>query len=257
MCEECGCGNPSDTHTHDHGDGEHHHHHGGNHDHQHEKRRVALNVDVLEKNNRYARENRELFKKHGLFVVNLISSPGSGKTLLLERLAAVFGESMAVIEGDVQTRRDAERVIRAGSRAYQIETGGACHLDAHSVAHAVDHLDLTGVKLLVIENVGNLVCPATYDLGEHMKIGILSLPEGDDKVLKYPALFSRIGALVISKTDLAPYLEFDVQKAVNECRSLNREFRTIKVSAKTGDGVKELAELLKEGMARVGMQMAP
>lgn len=243
MCEECGCGTVGHSHdTHD------HHHEGDKqtHDHRHSHKKVDLNVDILHKNNRYAEENRAFFADKGLFVVNLISSPGSGKTSLLEQLASVLGSEMAVIEGDIQTRRDAQRVIRAGSRAHQIETGGACHLDAHSIAHAIDHIDLHGVKLLVIENVGNLVCPSTYDLGEDLKIGILSLPEGDDKVLKYPALFSRIGALIINKIDLAPYLDFDMQKAINECRSLNRTFQTFKVSSKTAEGMDGLIAFLRE-----------
>lgn len=250
MCEECGCGEPSVEHTHP---DDHHHEHGHSHgdssDHghshgDHATRQIAVGRDVMEKNDGYARENRAYFSHRKILALNLISSPGSGKTSLLEAMAKIFGPKMAVIEGDIQTSRDAERVIRAGSRARQIETHGACHLDAHGVGHALDDLDLEGCEILVIENVGNLVCPATYDLGEHLKIAILSLPEGDDKVLKYPAVFSRIGALVISKIDLAPHLEFDVDKAVNECRSLNRLFVTYKLSAKTGEGVKAFCDYL-------------
>jgi hydrogenase nickel incorporation protein HypB len=208
--------------------------------------RQEIGVDILKRNNALAAQNRGLFEQRGLYVVNLIGSPGSGKTAVVESLAAQFGDSMAVIEGDIQTRRDAERVIRAGSRAWQIETNGACHLDAHSIAHAIENLDTKGCKLLVIENVGNLVCPAAYDLGEHEKIALLSLPEGDDKVLKYPSLFHRIGVLLINKIDLAPYLEFDIQKALNECRSLNRTFVSFQVSAKTGQGMDALYAYLRQ-----------
>ena len=238
MCEECGCGEPAAPHTHD-SDG---HTHGAmGHHHTH---RIDINKDVMEKNNEIARGNRAFFEAQGLYAVNLISSPGSGKTALLEAMAGVFGGKLAVIEGDIQTSRDSERVIRAGSRAAQIETGGACHLDAHGVSHALEDLDLKGCEILVIENVGNLVCPAAYDLGEHLKVAILSLPEGDDKVLKYPAIFSRIGALIIGKVDLAPHMEFDVRKAVNECKSLNRKFETFEISAKTGKGVKDYCDFL-------------
>jgi hydrogenase nickel incorporation protein HypB len=205
---------------------------------------VAIGMDVFARNNAYAEKNREYLNSRGVFAINLISSPGSGKTTLLEALARHYGPAMAVIEGDIQTSRDADRVNRCGSPARQIETNGACHLDAHAVLHALDHLDLSGCRLLVIENVGNLVCPAAYDLGEHEKMAILSLPEGDDKVLKYPSLFSRIQALVINKIDLKPYLDFQVETAVSECRSLNGTFETFELSAKTGEGMDLLIDYI-------------
>jgi hydrogenase nickel incorporation protein HypB len=231
MCEEFG--KPSKTQrTHQRGD------------HTHKSIPVAQNI--IDKNDAYAQRNRALFKEKELYAVNIISSPGSGKTAVIEALARHFGVGMAVVEGDIQTRRDSERVIRAGSRAYQIETGGACHLSSRAVTHALEHLELSDIKLLVIENVGNLVCPSTYNLGENEKIAILSLPEGDDKILKYPALFSRIQALVINKIDLRPYLDFDTDKAVSECRSLNRSFSTFEVSAKTGEGIERLVDYLEK-----------
>jgi hydrogenase nickel incorporation protein HypB len=249
MCEECGCSEPMGEHGHPAsrenataGLHEHSHSHGGAHTHAHKT--IELGTSVMARNDTFAAQNRAFFAAKGVYAVNLISSPGAGKTTLVEALARRFGQRMAVIEGDIQTSRDAERVIRAGSRAHQIQTGGACHLDAHSVAHAAEHLDLDQVKLLVIENVGNLVCPSTYDLGEHEKIAILSTPEGDDKVLKYPALFHRIGVLLINKVDLAPHLDFDTKKAVNECRSLNRSFEWFGVSAKTGEGMEPVFEYL-------------
>jgi hydrogenase nickel incorporation protein HypB len=198
---------------------------------------IDLAASIMEHNNHFAAKNRQFFAEKSVYVINLISSPGAGKTTLVEAMARRYGHKMAVVEGDIQTSRDAERVIKAGCGAYQIETGGACHLDAHSVGHALENIDFNGVKFLVIENVGNLVCPSTYDLGEHCKIAILSTPEGDDKILKYPALFHRIGVLLINKIDLAPYMDFDVDKAVHECRSLNASFQWFKLSAKTGDGL--------------------
>lgn len=236
MCDTCGCASPSDKH---------HHHHDHDHDHSHDHQQISIAESVMAKNDRFAQKNRALFDERGLFVVNIISSPGSGKTTVLEALARHFGPRMAVIEGDIQTSRDADRVTAAGSPAHQIETNGACHLDAHSVGHAVEHLNLEGVKLLVIENVGNLVCPSTYDLGEHEKIAILSLPEGDDKVLKYPALFTRVKTLLVNKIDLQPYLDFDVNRAVEECRSLNPDVTAYSISAKSGEGMPELLEYLE------------
>ncbi|MBD3321242.1 MAG: hydrogenase nickel incorporation protein HypB [Chitinivibrionales bacterium] len=237
MCDACGCSDISQAHNHD---------HAHTHSHDHHQRQIELGTDVLKKNNELAAQNRAFFDRKGLFVLNLISSPGAGKTSVIESLAAHFGDTLAVIEGDLQTRRDAERVIRAGSRAYQIETHGACHLDAHSIAHAAEHLDFDGCRILCIENVGNLVCPAGYELGEHEKAAILSIPEGDDKILKYPALFHRITMLLINKIDLAPHIEFDTQKAINECKSLNRAFTTFPVSAKTGEGMDKFFDYLSQ-----------
>lgn len=236
MCEECGCTSPETGHSHNH-----------NHKHTHDHgTKIDINTSVMEKNNVYARQNRRFFEEKNIFAINIISSPGSGKTSLIQTMAKEFTDAMGVIVGDLKTHRDAERIIGSGSLAYQIETGGACHLDAHSISHALQHLDLTGIKLLVIENVGNLVCPATYDLGENLKIAILSTPEGDDKVLKYPSVFSRISTLLINKIDLLEHLDFNVDKAVNECRSLNRNFDLFKVSAKSGEGMKEFFGYLRD-----------
>ena len=207
---------------------------------------MPINVSVLKINDEFAARNRQFFSDYGLLAINLISSPGSGKTTLLQQMAARLGKSMAVVVGDIQTRRDADRILGSGSGAFQIETGGACHLDAHSVGHALQEMEFGGVELCVIENVGNLVCPAAYDLGEAMKIAILSTPEGDDKVLKYPAIFSRISVLLINKMDIADRLDFDVEKVTRECRSLNVHCDIFKIAAKTGLGVDALCEYLKE-----------
>ena len=238
MCDICGCSEPAPS--------PHAHAHTHTHQHTHNLQQIPVGESVMARNDRFALMNRERLAAQGVFVVNLISSPGSGKTALLEALARHFGKRMAVIEGDVKTSRDADRVTGAGSQAIQIETDGACHLDAHSVGHALDQLDFKGVQLLVIENVGNLVCPSTYDLGEHEKMAILSLPEGDDKVFKYPALFHRVKTLLINKVDLLPYLEFDIEKAIAECRSLNPEVNALQVSATRGDGMDGLFSYIEE-----------
>lgn len=210
-------------------------------------RTVPIEQPVLAKNDRIAAANRARFAELGCLVVNLISSPGSGKTTLLEALAKWFGQALAVIEGDLQTSRDAQRVARHGVRVHQIETGGACHLDAGAVCGALDALSLapSSCRLLVIENVGNLVCPSSYDLGEHLKMALLSVPEGDDKVLKYPTIFRRVGALVVSKIDLLPHLDFDADRVEAECRSLNAEFDSFRLSARTGEGVDALCAYLE------------
>jgi len=200
----------------------------------------------MTKNDDIAAENRRAFGLNGILAFNIISSPGAGKTTLLEALAARLGPEMAVIEGDVKTRRDADRIIRAGCRAVQIETGGSCHLDAAAVKEAFSSLDKKKpFRYLAIENVGNLICPSAYDLGEHIRVGMLSLPEGDDKVLKYPSLFSRIDVLLLTKTDLLPHMEFDMDRVENECRSLNSGVRTFRVSARTGEGMADLCGFLK------------
>lgn len=210
------------------------------------KQTVDISTPVMSKNDRYAAANKELLSGKGIFTINLISSPGAGKTSLLEAMARFFGSRMAVIEGDVQTSRDAERIRKAGCQAYQIETGGSCHLDAEAVSHALGHMDLDPdeLDLLAIENVGNLICPSGYDLGENLKTGLLSVPEGDDKILKYPSLFSRISILVINKMDLLPHLNFDVNRTIEECKSLNPDVQVFTVSAKTGEGIEEFCESL-------------
>lgn len=212
-----------------------------------ERKSVQVLSPVMAKNNEIAAENRRALEALGVFAVNIIGSPGCGKTTLLEAMAGRFGRTMAVIEGDVQTRRDAERVERAGCIAHQIETQGACHLDARAISKALDQLDIEAetCRILVIENVGNLICPSGYALGEHLKIGVLSTPEGDDKILKYPSLFSRIDVLVINKVDLLPHLDFDVERVKEETRSLKPDARAFELSARTGAGVDAFCEFLR------------
>lgn len=193
--------------------------------------------NVLEANEKLAQVVRERVK--GILTLNLISSPGAGKTTLLERtLTDLSGEfKMAVIEGDLQTDNDARRVAATGVQAVQIDTDGGCHLDSRLVLQAMDHLDMDGLDILFIENVGNLVCPTEFDLGEDAKVGILSVTEGDDKPEKYPLLFNLARALVLNKVDLLPYVNFDVERAVTFARRLNRDLPVFEVSCTKNQGL--------------------
>ena len=206
--------------------------------------KIDINTSLKEKNDRIAAENRELFRKKGLRVFNLIGSPGCGKTALLEATAEVLKDRLAVIEGDVKTTQDADRITRAGAQAVQIQTGGACHLNAEMVQKALGGLGLDGVSVLVIENVGNLVCPSTFDLGETVKVAVVSLPEGDEKPSKYPALFTRAGLVVINKIDLKPVMDFNIGRVKSDCRKLKADVEIIELSAKTREGVGEWIQFL-------------
>lgn len=211
-------------------------------------KRVKVKSPVMKRNDEAAERNRRIFDRSGLLCLNVMSSPGAGKTTLLERLAEKLGDRLAVIEGDVQTRRDAERIEKAGAFAYQIETGGSCHLDAYAVGKALEEMKpfRESWKFLIIENVGNLICPSGFYLGEHLTAGMLSLPEGDDKVLKYPGLFSKIDLMLLNKIDLEEHLDFDPDRAETECRSLNPGVLTFRLSARTGKGIDELISFLEQ-----------
>ena len=204
--------------------------------------------NVLEANEKMAGVVRERVK--GILTLNLISSPGAGKTTLLERTLTDLGKEfkMAVIEGDLQTDNDARRVAATGVQAVQIDTEGGCHLDSNLILNALDNLDLTGVDILFIENVGNLVCPTEFDLGEDSKVGILSVTEGDDKPEKYPLLFNLAKAMVLNKTDLLPYVQFDVEKASRHARALNKDLPIFQVSATKGDGLEAWYGWLREAV---------
>lgn len=191
---------------------------------------IPISANIQDKNNSIASKTRELCARLGIRVVNMISSPGSGKTSLLVAMAKQLGQRLAVITGDIQTTIDADRIAAGGARAIQIETGGSCHLTADMVHSALLELDLSGVELLVIENIGNLVCPSTLDLGEQLKIALLSVAEGDEKPIKYPALFVRAAAVVFTKIDLAPYVNFDFDRATRDIRSLNSSVKIFSVS---------------------------
>jgi len=196
---------------------------------------------ILKRNSEVAEENRRLFDAHGVFAVSLASSPGSGKTSLLEKILALLrGEvRVGVIEGDVQTDRDAQRIESLGVPVVQVVTNGTCHLDAQMVQGAVSHLEIGKVELLFIENVGNLVCPASYDLGEHLRVVLSSTAEGEDKPLKYPAMFRRSQALVLNKVDLLPYLAYDIAEARILALRVNPSLEIFETSCTTGVGIPE------------------
>ena len=200
---------------------------------------VQIEQDILGKNNQYAAANRALFAQRGILALNLVSSPGSGKTTLLCRTIddQKAHHGIVVIEGDQQTVNDAERIRATGVPALQINTGKGCHLDAHMVGHGVEHLTPADNSLLFIENVGNLVCPAAFDLGEAHKVAILSVTEGEDKPLKYPDMFHAADLLLLNKIDLLPYLDFDVQQCIDNARLVNPGIEILQLSATTGQGM--------------------
>lgn len=237
MCIDCGCaGTDSDGGVTI--DGHVHHTHA--HDpHISDSRKLRIEVDILAKNNGYAAQNRSFFAGRGILALNLVSSPGSGKTTLLTRTLTDLKAShaLAVIEGDQQTANDAERIRATGVKAVQINTGKGCHLDAHMVGHAVEKLELSDNSLLFIENVGNLVCPAEFDLGEAHKVAILSVTEGEDKPIKYPDMFHAADVMILNKIDLLPYLSFDVERCIDYARQVNPRIDIIRLSATTGEGL--------------------
>jgi len=268
MCMVCGCtttaiaGDGEPAHSHD-------HFHAHNHDHVHphtqprdhdydigtidfskglagvkipglsQARTIRIERDILSKNNAFADANRTRLRAASVFALNFVSSPGSGKTSLLVRTINDLKDrwSIAVIEGDQQTSRDAERIRATGAPAVQVNTGKGCHLDAHMVGHALDHLSLAPGGLLFIENVGNLVCPAAFDLGEAHKVVVLSVTEGEDKPLKYPDMFAAADLMLLNKSDLLPHLEFDVDACLAAATRVNPRIRILTVSARTGEGL--------------------
>jgi hydrogenase nickel incorporation protein HypB len=212
---------------------------------------VTIERKVLEKNDALAAQNRARFRQHGVFVFNLVSSPGSGKTSLLERtLAALKGQlRFGIIEGDVQTDLDAQRVGKYGVPVVQIVTNGACHLEAQLVADAAARLNVAELDVVVIENVGNLVCPAGYDLGEALKVVVLSTTEGDDKPLKYPAMFRNASVLVVNKVDLLPYVPCDVDALVRNAHQVNPRLSVFQTSCTTGAGIAEWCDWVRRQAA--------
>jgi hydrogenase nickel incorporation protein HypB len=210
--------------------------------------RVAVVKNILDANSRIAKENRKLFDDHNLTVINLMSSPGAGKTTLLEQMGTHFAGQMkiGVIEGDIQTTLDAERVAAAGLQAVQIETDGACHLDANMIQNALENLDLATLDLLIVENVGNLVCPAEFNVGENLKVMMLSVTEGDDKPYKYPLMFRESQVLLISKVDLLPHLRCDIEKIKEAARSINPDLIIFEISAYTGQGLDDWHNWIRE-----------
>lgn len=271
MCTVCGCSDTvtadgkafghshSHSHSHAHAHGHHYHghgHHGHDHSHDHnhhhygtgpagvsvpgmsQARLIEVETSILAKNDAYAMANRRVLKALGALAVNLVSSPGSGKTTLLcETIRRLGTAPLAVIEGDQQTSADADRIRATGATAIQINTGKGCHLDAHMVGHAMDDLSLAPGSFLFIENVGNLVCPAAFDLGEDAKIAILSVTEGEDKPLKYPDMFTAAKVAILNKVDLAPHTDADLDAYESNLRRVNPAITILRLSARTGQGM--------------------
>jgi hydrogenase nickel incorporation protein HypB len=265
MCGTCGCGqdnhityrkpgehlhnhdhvhqhgNLAHSHAHDHEhEYEHKHEHQQNHSHGHTLT-IDLQKNILSKNDLLAERNRGYFEALGLIAINLVSSPGSGKTTILERTIRDYGETYpsAVIEGDQQTMNDANRIKKAGAPVIQVNTGNGCHLDALMVNKAVKALDIKDKNILFIENVGNLVCPSLFDLGETKRVVIISVTEGDDKAAKYPTMFESAQLCLINKIDLLPYVDFDLETFKNTTQSINNQLQFIEISAKTGEGMEQ------------------
>jgi len=292
MCVECGCGQPGPTridgkpahevssplaedphhdHPHDHHHGHSHDHdHGHSHDHSHDHghghvhphgeadgqshgpREIAVHQSIFAANDRMAERNRGFFRALGLLVLNVVSSPGSGKTLLLqktiERLSGVA--RVGVVVGDLETDNDAKRLRTTGAPVVQVSTGTLCHLDAEMVGRAIGALDVRALDILIIENVGNLVCPAEFDLGEDVRVALLSVTEGEDKPLKYPPMFRNAHMIVLTKTDLVPHLDFDRAAAIRNIRQVNPRAPIFEVSSRTGDGLQPWCDALLEWQGR-------
>jgi hydrogenase nickel incorporation protein HypB len=278
MCKTCGCGadnvriekgkkhshkhthNHGETHSHEHDhdhdhahDDDHNHDHDHDHSHKHDhhhdiqSRTIKLERALLAKNDEEAEHNRKHLREKRVLALNLVSSPGSGKTTLLcETIKALKGKiPMTVIEGDQETSADAERIRATGIEAIQVNTGKGCHLDASMVHEAMHELDIQENSVLFIENVGNLVCPAEFDLGEAYKIAIVSVTEGEDKPLKYPTIFARSNLVIVNKVDLLPHLDFNVDELIRNARRVKPGVEVIRLSARTGEGMNEWTEWIR------------
>ncbi len=233
MCKDCGCGI---TEPH-----EHAHHHDHHNPALKESHTVEVLENILSANDHQAQHNREHLDACGVVGINLMSSPGAGKTTLLEHTITRLGNQwrMGVIEGDLETNRDAERIRAHGVPAHQITTGQACHLDAFMVHEGLHHLPLEELDVVFVENVGNLVCPAAYDVGTHLNVVLLSVPEGEDKPAKYPVIFRAADLILLTKTDLIPYLDFDQQAFLKYMKGVNPRADFIALSARTGEGMEQ------------------
>jgi len=255
MCGICGCGQADNTSKFQPIVGKlkpilaHHPNHPDHaHEHHDNERLIKVEQDLLSKNNAYAAQNRSYFQQHHIFTLNLVSSPGAGKTTLLVETIKLLKDRfpIAVIEGDQQTENDADRIRATGVTAVQINTGRVCHLDAHAIGHAVTELQVKEHSLLFIENVGNLVCPSSFDLGEAHKVVVLSVTEGDDKPIKYPDMFHAADIMVINKTDLLPYVEFDVERCINFAKQVNPTIKVMQLSATKGNNLSAWTDWLTQ-----------
>lgn len=257
MCGTCGCGQPEPAKITKPGELIHEHHHDHTHDHTHDHihdhdhkhgREISLELEIMQKNSLLAERNRGFFEAKGISAINIVSSPGSGKTTILERTIKEAGLTgkLFVIEGDQQTLLDADRIEKAGAPVIQINTGNGCHLDAQMINSAVKKLNVPEGALLMIENVGNLVCPALFDLGESKRVVIISVTEGEDKPLKYPNMLLSSHLCLINKTDLLPYVEFDVDRFKEYALRINHHLEFITLSAKTGEGFSDWLDWIKK-----------
>jgi len=258
MCETCGCGNKDGyrivdpgseefQHDHDHhGVHSHSHTHDTDHDHPHDHTHhetISLNIDILSENNLAASLNRRFFEGRKVLCMNMVSSPGSGKTTILEKTISLLkGKKIYVIEGDQQTTLDAERIKNTGAHAIQINTGSGCHLDAKMVDAALKKMNIEADSILFIENVGNLVCPAMFDLGENKRVLVMSVTEGEDKPLKYPNMFETSHLCIINKSDLLPYVDFRKKEFIKNALYINPHLEFFTLSAKTGEGMEKFTE---------------
>ena len=243
MCRDCGC---SIT--------EHHHHH-DTHTHSHsivhdnpqlnDSKTIEVIDKILAKNDHEAEHNREHFNKHNVLAINLMSSPGSGKTTLLEKISEIAPFKFGVIEGDLETNRDADRIKAKGIPAYQISTGSACHLDAFMVHKGLHNMPLDDIDVCFVENVGNLVCPASYDVGTHLNIVLVSVPEGSDKIEKYPVMFRQADLILITKTDLLPYFDYDIEHEKEVARKLKPNVDILEVNIKDMDSIKRVVDWIE------------
>ena len=264
MCTDCGCSiRGMEEHAHEHGD--EHSHDGGktfhSHDHSDEHqtahehlhhnpqlndaKTISVIQKILDKNDQEADHNRRHLEEHGILGINLMSSPGSGKTTLLEYLADVADFKFGVVEGDLETERDANRLRAKGIHAEQIQTGTACHLDAFMVHKGLHHMPLDEIDVCFVENVGNLVCPASYDVGTHLNIVLVSIPEGEDKIAKYPVMFRQADLILITKTDLLPHFKYNVEQEKTEARRIKPNVDILEVNVNDIDSVKAVADWIE------------
>ena len=246
MCQDCGCSITDHTHESDHSHDHHEAHEILHHNPQlNDKKTIDVITKILDKNDHEAGHNRSHFDSHGVLAINLMSSPGSGKTTLLEKMHDIAGFRYGVIEGDLETSRDADRLKAKGIQAYQIQTGSACHLDAFMVHKGLHQMDLDNIDVCFIENVGNLVCPASYDVGSHLNVVLVSIPEGEDKIAKYPVMFRKADLILFTKTDLLPYFEYDMEREKAEARKIKPNVDILEVNVKDEASVKKVADWIK------------
>ncbi len=253
MCTDCGCSITDSVVAHSHGDDEHGHSHDHHKAHEHlhhnpqlnDKKTIEVISKILDKNDHEAGHNRSHFDKHGVLAINLMSSPGSGKTALLEKMADLAKFKFGVIEGDLETSRDADRIKAKGIPAYQIQTGSACHLDAFMVHKGLHAMPLTELDVCFVENVGNLVCPASYDVGAHLNIVLVSIPEGGDKIEKYPVMFAKADLILITKTDLLPHFDYDIAHEKAEARKIKPNVDILEVNIKDDESIERVIDWIE------------